>query len=83
MSAPRTISRLRAVASAGETPRWGCTNGSAGNPVEVTRRTVSPYCRIDSTDPDQVVCPASRGVAGSVTSRSNRSVLVLPAVSDP
>ncbi len=64
-------------------PWPGCTNGRTGSPVEVIRRTVSPYCLIDSADPDQVVCPASRGAAGSVRSRSNRSVLLLRTMSGP
>ncbi len=51
-------------------PDFGCTKGRSGSPVEVTRRTVSPYCRIETCRPDQVVLEESSGWLGSEMSRS-------------
>ncbi len=71
----RTTSRLRRVASASlRRPERGCTNGRSGSPVEVTRRTVSPYCRSVRVRPEDRCSPARTGCAGSEMSRSSRWV---------
>ena len=71
----RTTSRLRWVASGSlRRPDRGWTKGRSGSPVEVTRRTVSPYCRSERVRPDHSCSAASTGFAGSEMSRSSRWV---------
>ena len=60
----RTISRLRCSASSALISPPGCTNGSWGRPVEVTRRTVSSYCRSDSCRPGPAGAAVQAGVRG-------------------